>query len=462
MRKMMQWVLAATLLCGTSVFTACSESNDNPSEDQKKEVRKEFIGHVRTDLKDLAENLKFKAWPNMNGFLINFNNQVLLNEAYGHELEKIFNQKILESIKPVEEGSDLAKLGYAVQATVDLTKFNYKFTADSATTFKVEPAENFEIAFYNAVTNVNVDILFQTSGATYNVLSSVISSKTKGLIAVQLLLPEKFTFVLSNDKDGTMRPWLTGTFTNTLKKATDRSFYKLTEDEWTATGNTVTGHGGEKLDFTIKQDPANHKGYNNLTFIKDGRKMVDFVLEMGDSDGTGDYAQASSDSSNLFDLITTLISGTSVDNLQITTLDHMTTTMKISNVQQFMKLHNHMTQARRSGADQQTINDFATQMNEIITCSVTDKQMNQTIPMRFAAAKIGVDWWALPAMNFPDENGFVPITNLLDKESMEYAINVIDHASAPMQQTTIVVRQLIQLLNKLMSYSSNPTQYVVI
>ena len=29
MKKMMQWVMAATLVCGASVFTACS-NNDDP------------------------------------------------------------------------------------------------------------------------------------------------------------------------------------------------------------------------------------------------------------------------------------------------------------------------------------------------------------------------------------------------------------------------------------------------
>ena len=30
MRKIMNWVLAATLICGASVFTSCSSNDDNP------------------------------------------------------------------------------------------------------------------------------------------------------------------------------------------------------------------------------------------------------------------------------------------------------------------------------------------------------------------------------------------------------------------------------------------------
>ena len=450
MRKIMNWVLAATLICGASVFTSCSSNEDSPSPvEQSKKDRKEFISHVRSDLKGLAEDLTFKAWPNLNGFLINFNNQVLLNDNYKHELALLFNQKIMQSLQPVEEGSDLQKLGFKYQATVDLTDFNYRFTAEAGTNFKVEPAEDFEIVFYNAETDVHVNILFKASGSSANVLSPALSALTQNQVAVMLLAPEKFDFELCNDKDGTMRPWLTGEFTNTLKKTAERSFYDITQDEWMATGTTVTGHGGETLDFTIMQDPVNHKAYNEFNILRKGRNMLELALEITDLDGKPDYTQMSL-GDNFFDLITNVISGYRVDNLSITTLENITTTMKISDCQKFVTLHAQMTKARRSGADQKTIDGYASQMNDLLTCSVNDKLLGQTIPMRFMATKVGVDWWAMPAMSFADENGFVPITDLLDKESMEYAVNIIDHAAMPMQQDILIARQLTIFVMKLM------------
>jgi len=37
---------------------------------------------------------------------------------------------------------------------------------------------------------------------------------------------------------------------------------------------------------------------------------------------------------------------------------------------------------------------------------------------------------AAPALNFADENGYVSLYDMLDKESVEYGINIIDHAVA--------------------------------
>ena len=37
MRKIMNWVLAATFICGASVFTSCTanDTNDNPSQEKR-------------------------------------------------------------------------------------------------------------------------------------------------------------------------------------------------------------------------------------------------------------------------------------------------------------------------------------------------------------------------------------------------------------------------------------------
>jgi hypothetical protein len=66
--------------------------------------------------------------------------------------------------------------------------------------------------------------------------------------------------------------------------------------------------------------------------------------------------------------------------------------------------------------------------------------------MKLVTTKFGVDYWTMPAFNFADENGYVSLADLLDAEAVTYGINIIDHAAEPMQQSVIVVRQLMQYL----------------
>ena len=76
--------------------------------------------------------------------------------------------------------------------------------------------------------------------------------------------------------------------------------------------------------------------------------------------------------------------------------------------------------------------------------------------MRLMTTKFGVDYWTMPAFNFADENGYVSLVDLLDAESVKYLINIIDHTSEPMQQSAIVVRQLLQYLQGVVSGFQQP------
>ena len=44
MKKMIQWVLAATLICGSSVFTACTSNDDTPANPSQQELEESLIG----------------------------------------------------------------------------------------------------------------------------------------------------------------------------------------------------------------------------------------------------------------------------------------------------------------------------------------------------------------------------------------------------------------------------------
>ena len=101
MKKMMHWMMVAILICGTSVFTACSNSEDNPTPESAKN-RKEFIKHTRENLKDIAENLNFHSWDTANDMNQNFNTTVLNNPEFEKAIIPLFIQKIRESVQPVE------------------------------------------------------------------------------------------------------------------------------------------------------------------------------------------------------------------------------------------------------------------------------------------------------------------------------------------------------------------------
>ena len=472
MKKMMNWVIVATLVCGTGVVTSCTtDSSDNPSEEQAKSNRKEFIQHTRATLKDLAENLNFRSWDAANELNIYFNQYVLNNPGFEKAVLATFMQKTQQSIKPVEEGSELAEMGYYSYGTVDLTDFNYRFTMNANNDgFDVEPADDFEVVLngWNPATQqlgYGLYKLTLQSGGDKS-FKFVHASRQQLGTAFVIVLPSEFQFAISANFNGQWKEHFSGSFKNQISVAEGHEYAQLNRDNLSISGTLRSCHPAvtelnlkadeTKLDFSIVSDNVNKSGIV-LSWSQNDRKMVD--LELKDSgDGIGkiiDMSQFTS-SSSILDVIGAIMTSRTLDEGKLTLLDDLTTTISISDMQGALQVAREGAAARRNYADQKTIDQYTQRLNELVKGEITCKGVNQEIPMRLMTTKFGVDYWTMPAFNFADENGYVSLVDLLDAESVQYSINIIDHAAGPMQQSIIVVRQLLQYLQGLVSGFQQP------
>ena len=494
MKKIMHWVLAATFcICGASVFTSCSNDNSDNSGsiEQAKKDRKEFVAHTRATLKDLAENLNFTSWNAANTLNQYFNQYVLNNPGFEKAVLATFMQKTQQSIKPVEEGSELAEMGYYSYGTVDLTDFNYRFTMNANNDgFDVEPADDFEVVLngWNPVTKQLEAGLYRLtlkSGGSTTYKFEHAMSQQPGM-ALVVLIPSEFQFSIADRLSGQWHDGFSGSFKNQVSVADGHEYAQLDRDTWTVTGTIasdfpgVTALGAKAdqttldfsvvsdlghdpkwealdqttLDFSVVSDKVNNKGYVALSWSQNGRKMLDLALKES-GDGTGgiyrlDLSQFTS-SASILDVIAPILTTRNLNEAKLTLLDDLTTTLSISNMAKALEVAREGAAARRAYADQATIDQYTQQLNQLVSAKITCKDVNQEIPMRLVTTKLGVDWWTMPAFNFADENGYVAFTELLDPESVQYGINIINHAAEPMQQSAIVVRQLLQYVQGLVS-----------
>ena len=464
MKRMILWVLAATLVCGASVFTSCSNNDDNPGKEEAKKNRTEFIQHTRQTLKEMAENLNFSSWEAANTMNNYFNMYVLNNPEFNQSVITAFLQKVVLSMKPVEEGSELAQMGYMVYGTVDFADFNYRFTMNSDNNgWDIEPADNFEVIFnsWNPLTQQMETGLYKlTLKPGGNTSFKFVRPTQQEGIAIVINMPAQLQFTISDKLNGTWRDGFSGTFQNQITVAEGHEFAQLRRDNWQVSGTVISdipekeGNKADKttLSFSILSDKVNKKGDVALSWEQNGRKMVDLSLKES-NDGTGGIQNFSlsqlSSSASIFDMIATLLTSRSLDEAKITLLDDLTTTTSISDMKKIVQLSQELARARRNYADLNTIDSYTQQMNEIVSATLTCKHHSMTIPMRMVTTKIGVDYWTVPALNFADENGYVPLTDMLDKESIEYMINIMDHSVEPMQQSMITIRQLLQYVQTL-------------
>lgn len=420
-----------------------------------------FIMHLRDNVKDLAENLNFGSWEVANAINQSFNESVLNNSEFQKTILPMFNQKIQESIQSVEVGSELATLGYKLYATIDLTNFNYRFTmTDDMTGFDVEEADDFEIIIngFNLMTGEMESglgkLTLKAGGRTYKRLLGRLSTSDMAVVA---LIPETFEFALSSRPTGEWRDNYKGSFRNASKNANPDRLILDQNDGFSVNGTMTSsisdavGKPGDtsSITFAIDADRKARKGAATVGFEHNGRKIIDLDLKetLGENGGftTIDFTQFASGSS-IFDVLGVLWSGRSIDEGTVTLLDDLTIKLSVTDLANAAKVARDCREARRHSADEQTIDDYAKQMNQIVTSSVTLKGSNQIIPMRFQTTKFGLDYWSMPAFNFGDPDGFVPASEVLDNETMTYAINIVDHAIDPMAESVITLRQLLQFV----------------
>ena len=461
MKKIMNWVLAATMICGATVFTSCSNSEDNPSEEQAKKDRKEFIKHTRENLKDLAENLNFSSWEVANKINQEFNTTVLNNPEFEKAIIPLFIQKIRESVKDVEEGSELAEMGYKQYATIDLTDFNYRFTMkDDNSGFDVEEADDFEM-ITNIVHPETKEVLLgankltlKASGDTYKQIAKRLGTDE---LAVVILVPSDFTFSIATMIPRTWKDAFTGVFKNDVTMSGESEYMNPKTDAIGITGVLTTGlpdtpdgkraADATELFFDIASNPVANESSMKFSFGHNDKSMIELEATANYTDKEIDLTDFSqfTTSGKILDVLVALMSGGSLEG-SLTLNDDLTTAISISDCGKAMQLQHEMAHARRNYADQATIEEYTKQLNELMSAKLTCKGVNQVIPMKLQTEKFGVDYWAMPAFNFADEKGYVSIIDLLDKESVEYGINIIDHAAEPMAGAIVTVRQLLQFV----------------
>ena len=460
MKKLMNWVLAATMICGASVFTSCTEGSDNPAPENAKD-RKEFIKHTRENLKDLAENMNFASWAVANEINQGFNTTVLNNPEFEKAIIPLFIQKIRESVKEVEEGSELAEMGYKQYATIDLTEFNYRFTMkEDGSGFDVEEADDFEMITNAKIQGTNVmlnKLTLKASGDTYKQIAKRLGDEET---AVVILVPSDFAFTMAANNGGDWIEGFKGAFKNNVKMSGESEFMNPKTDGLNITGKLETAlpqlpqtpdkkfpADATDLYFDIANDPVANESSMKFSFVHNDKSMIDMEATANYTDKEIDLTDFSqfTTSGKILDVLVALMSGGSLEG-SLTLNDDLTTAISISDCGKAMQLQHEMAHARRNYADQATIEEYTKQLNELVSAKMTCKGVNQVIPMKLQTEKFGVDYWAMPAFNFADEKGYVSIIDLLDKESIEYGINIVDHAAEPMAGAIVTVRQLLQFV----------------
>ena len=477
---MLQWVMAATLVCGASVFTACSSDDDDNNNSGNNETkggknRQEFVEHTRANLKSVAENLNFTTINSFNYMNTYLNEYVLLNDEFDKTISRAFGQKIQATLQPFEvpEGVDPADFPDYMQkdfkyvALVDLTDYNYTFTATMTGFNMAENADEglvVEIPVYGTSETEGVKIVIKGTGDTYELISPRFSNDS---VLVMINIPAKYDLSFSVKADGKWTEYLYGTVKNTAVGGKDGPEtpdgvkpFMPTADGWNVAldlHSNIPGVDATDIYFAIGQDPSTKKAGLKLDYTHNAQKVLNVTATLNNTNGKTDLSKMTSTNS-IADVFTAIMAGNDIEDMTLTLLGCLTTNVKVSDCEKVVTLQNEMAEARRNYADQKTIENYVSQLNKLVTSTMSDKTLGQEIPMKLTTTQIGIDYWAVPALKFADETDYVPLTEVLDQKSVEYGLNIVDHAVDPAKDAIIVARQLMQAVQKLQTlfYQTEP------
>ena len=459
MKKFMHWAMAATLICGASVFTACSsDDDDNNSGNNEKKLsqnRQEFVEHTRASLKGVAENLNFTTINSVSFMNTYLNQYILLNDDFDKAISRAFDEMIQATPWLMPDDRPERPPRYKYEASVGLTDFNYTF---SATTTGFDMAENdgqglvVEFPVYGTTEAEGVKIAIKGTGDTY---AQSVNRLYNDSVHVIVYLPTQYNLSLSVKANGKWTEYLYGTIKNTLEVSSSlETLYSGTPFKVSARFAALDLHSNipdvdaTDIYFALNQDPETHKAGMKIDYTHNGYQVLNATATMANANGMTDLSQITS-STCIMDVMTAIMAGNSIEDMTITLLGCLTTNVKVSDCEKVVKLQNAMAKARRNYADEATIDGYVSQLNQLITCSMSDKTLSQQIPMRLTTTKVGVDYWAVLALKFADETDYVPLTEVLDQQSVVYGINIVDHAVDPAKNAIIVARQLMQAMQKL-------------
>ena len=469
MKKMLNWLLVATLIGSATAFTACSKNDDDDKNKKTEETQKTdansnrtaFQQHIKGNLKNIVQNLNFSSWEVANTLNRSFNVNVLSNPAFNATLHNILQQQVQAGIQPA--GEAMAAKGFVYQSTVDLSQLHYRFTLkDDKSGFDMTPAECFELQ--HTADGITSKLVIDFSGDSKKMVSTRLSKPEQGL-GVILLVPAKMTYsIKTNALTGAETEVFKGELNNTITTAGE--LMDITKDEWNISGSlasSIPATSKTKADqlqvkFNFAKDPATKEFINQFTFVHNGLKLIDIdalnshqgnLIAMLKELRTAIGADQSLDDlfdASLLQMLISSIMGNSVDKLKVTLADDLVADIKISDVGKAAAVLSLEKAAHRNYAGQADIEAFTQQLNQLISASLECKGVNQQIPMTLKTTLFGVDYVSMPSLKFADEADYVPLTDLLDREGMTYVVNFVDHAFAPASQSLITIRQLLTVL----------------
>ena len=427
MKRIKYWALAAAMICGSPLFTACSNSSDDdvpvpdPESKEQKE-RTELLMHIQDDTKKISENLDAEGVS----MTTQLNAQLMTLMGKGRNFTANLKQLIammavkdaVANAKQVEPGSELEKMGYKAYLPVDISAFGVRVVFNERGDYNITPTNGLEFIFPATIEGLGTTIYkmaFKNSGQWYESISTAQQFNAQGLALINRI-PTAITMTLSGlygDEEVTL---LKGVINIAQEKTDESAYIRMEESSFRLSGQLTSLMQGYGL-------PDN-----------DEQLLFEIIMEHSKvTSSTFDFTQ---NGLKLFHLASTSI-GDQTSSLKLDILDDLTIAGTIDGEERDLT----------------------------ITC----QHGITPVPMQLIEEEIDGQKTIMPAFKFPGETpettscvittgelitDFIPLSQLVDQETMDCFNSISSVTRTSLSDAASTYKQMFSSLMQIIPMNS--------
>jgi hypothetical protein len=440
--------------------------------------RTALIDHVRDMAKGMAEQGgNFTARNIISDIANQFAKVLVDNEAFFKSTMDAIVQAAIMSAKDVEEGSELQKKGYSKYIDVSLDQLYGRYIIQSEGAPVIEPATQIEFIFplTTEAGTTNCMTTIKAVGNTVEMVHPVIKDRT---IALILHLPESivlesgewngetFTKVFDSTINCAFEPNGTSQYVNFFNNkwelsGAQHSFIKGNE-EFLPDENVITFSrsfdpvttGQMTSEFAVAQNNRPIVEWKSSatvptlpTLFKTLAQLIAAMKQDPEGFSIKDLISSLSGSdASLIDILLPLLAGSTIDNMEIWAMGDLGFKVKVTDIPTLQKTLMDLRAARYQHKGEAAIDALVQQLNAVTEGKVSCKALSQELPFKMVTEKFGIDYIPAPAVKFADEEDYVPMSELVDKETIQYTFNFINEIVPQMGANTQTMVEIFKTL----------------
>lgn len=481
MKRIINWLLFASLFLGLTMQMSCSSNDDDdPINEEARKERDELITHVENDVRILDENLDFQLFDMMTQIQSQLLTYIGKDPHFSTNLKKVCAllavRNAIQNARPVESGSELAAMGYQAYIPVDIMSFGVRVIFDENGKYTMRPAEGLEFVFPATVEGYGqtlYKIALRNEGEWYESVSPAQMNGATGMACVNRI-PRKMSLRMTglfNDEEVTL---CNGVISTMLEKTPESQYVSFQTNEFqmgvdirsALKGNT---YGLPDDDSAIvlswgTTDSSVGTLLNILTsFTQKGMEMLNGVAvvtlpeQKAFIDNIIDDINTSSSTwqdADAYAHLGTIFKEGRAD-IVLKFIDDLSLSGSIENSEQFFNALNNLSQNKEVGkVSSEEYDSYVKELNEASYFSLACPTNAKPLPQKLQAQQKDAQYILTPAVQFPDKPEYVPLYTLVTDDTHERFQKLYGKSTSFLTRTLDVEMQLVYRMMRLMPMNS--------